>query len=100
MILDLALVKKHLIVEHGDDDVYLTSLCEAAEQQFNDYTGRVLYAEGADLSAAPENALEVTEAIQLGAAVLVAALYENREGLQALPTPTRMLWNPYRWLRV
>nr|WP_277987261.1 head-tail connector protein [Microbulbifer salipaludis] len=94
------MVKKHLIVEHDDDDAYITSLCVAAEQQFNQYTGRVLYAEGADLSSEPDNAIALSESIQLGAMVLVGSLYENREGGSQLPLPTRMLWNPYRWLHV
>lgn len=100
MIFDLALAKQHLLVEHSEDDGYITSLCVAAEQQFNDYTGRTLYAEGADLTGAPQNALTVTDSIQLGALVLVGALYENREGVAALPQPTRLLWDPYRWVRV
>lgn len=100
MIFDLALVKKHLIVEHDDDDAYITSLCIAAEQQFNQYTGRTLYADGSDLSGAEENAITVSESIQLGAMVLVAALYENREGGGSLPLPTQLLWNPFRWLHV
>lgn len=100
MIFDLELVKKHLIVEHDDDDAYIITLCVAAEQQFNQYTGRVLYAEGADLTEAEESALTVTENIQLGAMVLVGSLYENREGGGAMPLPTRMLWDPYRWLHV
>lgn len=100
MIFDLALVKKHLIVEHDEDDDYITSLCVAAEQQFNAYTGRTLYADGTDLTNEPENALIVTESINIGAYVLIGYLYENREGGTAMPLPTRLLWDAYRWLRV
>ncbi|MDP5211066.1 head-tail connector protein [Microbulbifer sp. 2205BS26-8] len=103
MIFSLDFLKQHLRDPPEEEDIYLTSLGVAAEQAFNHYTGRILYAREADLTDAPENALVVTEEIELGAAVLVAWLYENREGSvngHQLPLPTRLLWNPHRWLAV
>ncbi|QFT53539.1 head-tail connector protein [Microbulbifer sp. THAF38] len=100
MIFDLALVKKQLIVDHSEEDEYIQSLCIAAEQAFNNYCSRTLFATDADLSGAPENAVLLTESIQLGAMVLVGSWYENREGGRKLPMPTRLLWDPYRWLNV
>ncbi|WP_299582082.1 head-tail connector protein [uncultured Microbulbifer sp.] len=103
MIFSLDFIKRHLREPPEEEDTYLTSLSVAAEQTFNSYTGLILYAADADLIEAPENAIAVTEEIELGAAVLVAWLYENREGdvsNDQLPVPTRLLWNPHRWLNV
>ncbi|MEW5248911.1 head-tail connector protein [Microbulbifer discodermiae] len=100
MIFDLAAAKQHLRIEHGDEDAYVTALCEAAEQQFNNYTGRVLYERQSNLAEAPENALNLSSDIEAGAWVLIGALYENREHGDGLPLPTKLLWDPYRWLAV
>ncbi|WP_445363175.1 head-tail connector protein [Microbulbifer sp. ANSA003] len=100
MIFDLALVKKHLIVEDTDDDEYIESLCLAAETAFNHYCNRTLYEFEADLSEAPENAVQLDKSIQLGGMVLVSSWYETRDGGKKLPMPTRLLWDPYRWINV
>lgn len=100
MIFNLSLVKKHLIVEHTEDDAYIQSLCSAAEQAFNEYCSRTLLAADADLSEAPDDALQLTDSIQLGAMVLVGSWYETRDGGKKLPMPTRLLWEPYRWINV
>ena len=100
MIFDLAAAKAHLRVDGNDEDELIVALCAAAEEQFNAYTGRILYAAGADLTDEPENALTVTESINIGAYVLIGYLYENREGGDGMPAPTKLLWNPYRWLAV
>ncbi|WP_444933621.1 head-tail connector protein [Microbulbifer sp. JTAC008] len=103
MIFSLDLIRKQLRDPPEEEDTYLQSLGLAAEQAFNNYTGRTLYSADADLTEAEENAIAVTEEIELGAAVLVAWLYENRDGDvggDRLPVPTRLLWNPHRWLNV
>ncbi|WP_444942717.1 head-tail connector protein [Microbulbifer sp. ZKSA006] len=103
MIFSLDFIKQQLRDPPEEEDTYLQTLGIAAEQTFNNYTGRILYAADADLTEAEENAIAVTEEIELGAAVLVAWLYVNREGEDSgdqLPLPTRLLWNPHRWLNV
>lgn len=99
MIFDLELAKRHMRIDGGDDDAYITALCLASEAQFNNTTGRILFAAGADLSAEPLNAVSLDAAIELGGFVLVAWMYENREGGET-PMPTRLLWDAYRWLGV
>lgn len=103
MIFDLDLVKSHLRMESDyiEEDAYLGVLCIAAEENFNTFANRTLVAAGTDMESAPENAIELNESIQLGGLVLIGWLYENREGGGGkLPVPTRLLWNPYRWLAV
>ncbi|QRM43989.1 head-tail connector protein [Rhizobium sp. BG4] len=84
----LAEVKEHLRVDTGDDDVTIQTYMDAAESSVLQYC---------NLSLVPIG----KEAIfKVAAMMYVAALYENRAGLEGLPRSSQLLIDPYRWLRV
>ena len=95
--MDLELAKKHLVVSHNDDDDYITVLCQAAEQHFEDFTGRTLMATGSDITEQGQAVLNPS--IQHGLLMLIGHWYNNRElageKLTEAPAATYDLWRPY-----
>ncbi len=102
MIFTTDLAKDHLRIEHSLEDDYIEALCSAVESHFQSYTNRTLYADEASLPVDEDSALVLNDAIRQGGLVLISWLYENREGAHGddLPLPTRLLWDPYRWITV
>jgi uncharacterized phage protein (predicted DNA packaging) len=84
----LAEVKQHLNVDFDDDDTLIQSYMDAAE-------GAVLQYCNASLVPQGKEAIFKTAAM-----IAVTDLYENRGGKEGLPISSRLLINPYRWLRV
>ncbi|NTG48975.1 phage gp6-like head-tail connector protein [Agrobacterium rhizogenes] len=81
-------VKQHLNVDFDDDDTLIQSYMDAAESAVLQYC---------NLSLVPQG----KEAIfKTAAMIAVDDLYENRGGKDGLPAASRLLIDPYRWLRV
>ena len=81
-------VKEHLRVETSDDDVTIQAYMDAAETAVLQYCNLSLVPEGRE------------SAFKVSALMYVAAMYQNRTGLDGLPNSSRLLVDPYRWLRV
>lgn len=84
----LAEVKEHLRVDGSDDDATIEAYMDAAQESVLQYCNLAL------VPAGKENTFKVA------ALMYVAAMYENRTGLDGLPKSAQLLVNPYRWLRV
>jgi len=88
-MLTLEDAKRHLRVDHDDDDASITALIEAAEDHFRSI--------GVDVDAAP-----LPPAIVHAARLAVAFWYEEREGwsaeapLPAMPRAADRLLAPHR----
>lgn len=93
MAVDLAMAKKHLRIQHNDDDTEITLYLAAAVDWTLTYTNRSAVPAGAEF------------AFDAAALLMMASMYENREAvitgtIQAeIPTARRLL-DPYRLLRV
>lgn len=102
-MIDLAVVKNHLRVDHADEDALIQTYTDAAFSAFTDWTNRALYAVGATLPDPPLNAMIITKSIEQGALLLVGHWYANREsavvgtGAAEVPMATKALWAPHRW---
>ncbi|PWL18830.1 phage gp6-like head-tail connector protein [Falsochrobactrum shanghaiense] len=93
MAVDLALAKKHLRVDFGDDDAAITLYLAAAVDWTLTYTNRSEVPIGAEF------------AFDAAALLMMAGMYENREAvitgtIQAEVPTARRLLDPYRLLRV
>ncbi|MDM9619084.1 head-tail connector protein [Rhizobium sp. S96] len=84
----LAEVKEHLRVDTDDDDVTIQAYMNAAESAVLQYC---------NISLVPVGTEQV---FKVAAMMYVASLYEDRGGLDGLPRSSRLLIDPYRWLRV
>ncbi|WP_283195496.1 head-tail connector protein [Rhizobium sp. AN80A] len=84
----LAEVKEHLRVDTDDDDVTIQAYMNAAESAVLQYC---------NISLVPVSTEQV---FKVAAMMYVASLYEDRGGLDGLPRSSRLLIDPYRWLRV
>ncbi|MCV9965462.1 head-tail connector protein [Pararhizobium sp. BT-229] len=84
----LAEVKQHLLVEQDDDDTIIQTYMDAAEAQVLKYCNLSLVPYGADA------------VFRVAALMAISEFYNNRGTADALPASSRMLINPYRWLRV
>ena len=69
MLLDLDTVKKHLVVEHDEDDKYIVMITEAAEEAVSKNLNKQLLDKDGFLS----------KSIQQSVLFLVANFYANRE---------------------
>lgn len=85
---ELAEVKEHLRVDVDDDDVVIQAYMDAAEKQVLQYCNISLVPVGAEAT------------FKVAAMMVVATMYDNRSGERDLPLSSRLLVNPYRWLRV
>lgn len=102
-LLDVALVKKHLRVDHDDDDTTIAAYQAAAETIVIEYVDRIVYASGGSAPSGDDGtAIEITPAITAAILLLVGDLYEVREadpdatGNAVLPRAVRSLLAPYR----
>lgn len=124
-MLSLEQIKQHcrLELDETDEDVLLQAYAGAARRQVEKETGRRLFwvvlpddapadaqSDEAYLrnllpSGAPDNALPVTDDVELAMLLLVAHWHRNREpvtestsnGTKALPLAFDALVKPYRW---
>jgi uncharacterized phage protein (predicted DNA packaging) len=84
----LAEVKQHLTVDFSDDDTIIQSYMDAAEAAVLQYC---------NISLVPQGKESI---FKIAAMIAVTDLYENRGGKEGLPAASRLLIDPYRWLRV
>ncbi|MBB3396869.1 head-tail connector protein [Rhizobium sp. BK060] len=84
----LAEVKEHLRVDNSDDDATIQIYMDAAETAVLQYC---------NISLVPIGRENV---FKTAALMYVSALFEDRSGLDGLPRSSRLLIDPYRWLRV
>lgn len=103
-MIDLAVVKKHLRVEHNDEDDLIQGYLDAAVSAFETWSNRTLVAEVQENS--PANAIAITPSIIQGALLLVAQWYAHRESVltgssvTTFPMATQALWLPHRWINL
>lgn len=86
---DLAKVKQHLVIEHGDDDQLLQSYIDAAETFVGDYLRRDLGVDFAEGLPAP---------VVSSVLILAARFYADREAAEMddLPSSVKMMLAKYR----
>lgn len=102
-MIELALVKAHLRVDHDQEDGLIETYISAALSAFETITNRKLVAA---LPPEPVNEVVMSDSVLQGALLLIGHWYANREsavvGLSAvsLPMATDMLWKPHRWVNV
>lgn len=103
-MIDLAVVKKHLRVEHNDEDDLIQGYLDAAVSAFETWSNRTVVAEVKEDS--PANVIILTPAISQGILLLVGQWYANRESVltgsivTTFPMATQALWAPHRWINV
>lgn len=102
-MIELAIVKSHLRVDHDDEDDLIQGYTDAAFSAFETWTNRKLID---PLEALPDpvgNALIMSKAIKQGALLLIGHWYNSRETVvigtisSELPMATNALWLPHRW---
>lgn len=81
-------VKQHLRVDFVDDDDTIKTLMDAAEQAVLQYCNIPLVPFGKGPT------------FKVAAMIAVTDMYENRGGRDGLPPSSKVLIDPYRWLRV
>jgi uncharacterized phage protein (predicted DNA packaging) len=101
-MIDLALVKNHLRVEHSDEDQLIQSYTDAAISAFEAWTNRILLPAGSVLPDPAENNMLITKSIEQGALMLIGYWYENRESVTTgsateMPMATKSLWLTHKW---
>jgi hypothetical protein len=105
-MIDLAVVKAHLRVEHDDEDAKIKGYTDAALSAFESWTNRTLVAVGGALPDPPDRSMFITKSIEQGALLLIGHWYANAEavlvGVTAshLPLATNSLWMPHRWSHI
>lgn len=105
-MLDIELVKKHLVSVPGDDDDLIEAYMEASIFTFETWTNRKLVATDAELPDPVGNCIVLNKSIEVGAMLLVGHWYANRETVvtgtiaTALPMATESLWRPHRWVNI
>lgn len=105
-MLDIELVKKHLVSVPGDDDDLIEAYMEASIATFETWTNRKLVATEADLPEPLGSCIVLNKSIEVGAMLLVGHWYANREAVAigtiatAIPMSTQSLWRPYRWVNI
>lgn len=81
-------VKQHLNVDFSDDDALIQTYMDAAEKLVLQYCN------------IPLVPFEKGPVFKVAALIAVTDMYENRGGKDGLPSASRLLIDPYRWLRV
>ena len=105
-MIDLAMVKAHLRVDHDGEDELIQGYTDAAFGAFELWTNRKLVEEGQPLPDPVGNALVCSKPIRQGALLLIGHWYANRESVVIgtitadLPMATDALWKPHRWVNV
>lgn len=103
-MIDLAVVKSHLRVEHEEEDALIQAYTGAALGAFEDWTNRKLVATAGELPEPVENVMVITDSITQGALLLIGQWYKNREAVMtgsivsAFPMATQALWQCHRWV--
>lgn len=102
-MIDLAVVKAHLRVEHADEDAKIQGYIDAALSTFETWTNRKLETVMPDPVG---NSILMSKSIEQGALLIIGHWYANVEGVVVgtitaeLPLSTRALWQPHRWVNV
>ena len=105
-MIDLALVKAHLRVDHDEEDELIQGYMDAALSAFETWTNRTLVDPEEELPEPVGNALRMTKSIKQGARLLIGHWYGARETVvvgtitSELPMATNALWKPHRWMNV
>lgn len=111
-LVSMTLAKKHLRVEHNDDDAEIEAYLAAAETIVTEYVDRAVYPSASDSPAgAPPSgddgtALEITPPIVAAILLMLGDLYSRRmtsqddKGDAVLPRAVRALLAPYRVWRL
>lgn len=105
-MIELALVKQHLRVDHDYDDLLIGSYISAAQSAFEVFTNRTLIAAGEQLPDPVGSAMHISKSIEQGALLLVGHWYANREAVVIgaitanVPMATTALWMPHRWVSI
>ena len=105
-MIDLALVKAHLRVDHDEEDALIQGYMDAALSAFETWTNRTLIDPAEELPEPAGNALRMTKSIKQGALLLIGHWYGARETVvvgtitSELPMATNALWKPHRWMNV
>ena len=105
-MIDLALVKAHLRVDHDEEDALIQGYMDAALSAFETWTNRTLIDPAEALPEPVGNALRMTKSIKQGALLLIGHWYGARETvvvgtiIAELPMATNALWKPHRWMNV
>lgn len=105
-MIELALVKQHLRIDHDYDDALLGSYIGAALSAFESFTNRTLVADAGSLPDPVGRSLVISDSVVHGALMLIGTWYENREStivgvsISTVPTATDSLWKPHRWVNV
>lgn len=107
-LVTLTLAKKHLRVDHSDDDTEIEVYLAAAEATAEEYLGRAIYGNtddsppGTPPTGDDGTAIEMNAAITAAILLMTGDLYENREPETSvvtealLPRAVRALLAPYR----
>lgn len=105
-MIDLAVVKAHLRVEHDDEDAKIQGYTEAAVSAFESWTNRALVAVGGALPEPVGRSMFITKSIEQGALLLIGHWYANAEAVvigiitAQVPLATNALWSPHRWSNI
>lgn len=105
-MIDLALVKAQLRVDHDEEDELIQGYIDAALSAFETWTNRTLVDPEEELPEPVGNALRMTKSIKQGALLLIGHWYGARETVvvgtitSELPMATNALWKPHRWMNV
>ena len=105
-VIDLALVKAQLRVDHDEEDALIQGYMDAALSAFETWTNRTLIDPVEALPEPVGNALRMTKSIKQGALLLIGHWYGARETVvvgtitSELPMATNALWKPHRWMNV
>jgi len=105
-VIDLALVKAQLRVDHDEEDELIQGYMDAALSAFETWTNRTLVDPEEELPEPVGNALRMTKSIKQGALLLIGHWYGARETVvvgtitSELPMATNALWKPHRWMNV
>lgn len=92
-ITTLAEAKLQLRVDGSDEDTLIQTYLDAAEAAAEQYLNRALYASdvGTDTTG-----LVMPKNVKTAVLMWVGSLYYGREGVEDMPTGSRVLLNPYR----
>ena len=106
MMVDLSVAKKHLRIDHDDEDALIQLYIDAAQEQIERHLQlRVQDLPTDPAEPVPDGFVRVNAALQAAALLTVAHLYEHRESVTEgaaveLPMGYWSLIQPYRLMGV
>ena len=106
MLIDLDVAKKHLRIDHSDEDTLIQLYIDAAQEQIESHLQlRVQDVPADPAEPAPDGFVRTNAALQAAALLTVAHLYEHRESVTEgaaieLPMGYWSLIQPYRLMGV